>query len=163
MRFGVIGGAIVSILLAVGAFGQEEATPTPPEADLPYLILPGGRLLPTEAAVAENISDKKFTKYAVAGATSGTRTPLTLPEFAFLSDKIDPASIELYGFESVNGRREIVLAKKDKPLAKPYYITPFPEKGVEGLYRIRVSTGLPVGEHCLTPRTSDQVFCFTVF
>ncbi len=163
MRFLATGSVIVSLLLAVGAFGQEEATPTPPEADLPYLILPGGRLLPTEAAVAENISDKKFTKYAVAGATSGTRTPLTLPEFAFLSDKIDPASIELYGFESVNGRREIVLAKKDKPLAKPYYITPFADKDNEKLYRIRVSTGLPVGEHCLTPRTSDQVFCFTVF
>jgi hypothetical protein len=155
----------VLLLLAVvaGAFAQQEATPTPPEADLPYLIFPGGRLVPTEAAMAENVSDKKFTKYAVAGATSGSRTPLALPEFAFLADKIDPASLQLYGFESVNGRREITLAKKDKPLAKPFYITPYPEKDVEGLYRIRVSSGLPAGEHCLTPRTSDQVFCFTVY
>ena len=155
----------VFILLAVsaGAFAQQDGTPKPPEADLPYLIFPGGRLVPTEAGTAENISDKKFTKYAVPGPTSGSRTPLTLPEFAFLSDKIDPASLQLYGFESVNGRREITLAKKDKPLAKPYFITPFPEKDSEGLYRIRVSSGLPAGEHCLTPRTSDQVFCFTVY
>jgi len=155
---------IVVLLLVIGAaaFAQDE-TPKPPEADLPYLIFPGGRLVATESAVAENISDKKFTKYAVAGATSGSRTPLALPEFAFLSDEIDPASLQLYGFESVNGRREITLAKKDKPLAKPYFITPYADEDTEGLFKIRVSSGLPVGEHCLTPRTSDQVFCFTVY
>lgn len=151
------------LVLAAGAAAQDAPTPKPPSADLPYLIFPGGRLVPTEAADAENISDKKFTRYAVAGATSGSRTPLALPEFAFLSEEIDPASLELYGFESVDGRREITLAKKDKPLVRPYHITPFAEEDVEGLFRIRVSSGLPAGEHCLTPRTSDKVFCFTVF
>ena len=155
---------IVLLALTVSAFAQEEPTPKPPEADLPYLIFPGGRLVPTEAGMAENISDKKFTKYAVAGATSGSRTPLALPEFAFLADQIDPSALQLYGFEQANGRREITLAnKKGKPMARPYAITPFPEKETPGLYRIRVSSGLPAGEHCLTPRTSDHVFCFTVF
>lgn len=154
---------LILLAMAAGTLAQDNQTPTPPKADLPYLMFPGGRLVPTEALEAEDISDKKFTKYAVAGATSGSRTPLALPEFAFLSDEIDPASLELYGFESVNGRREITLAKKGKPLVRPYFITPFLEEDVEGLYRIRVSSGLPAGEHCLTPRTSDKVFCFTVF
>ena len=154
---------IFLFLAALCAHGQEQAMPTPPQADLPYLIFPGGRLVPTEASVAVNISDKKLTKYAIEGATSGVQTPLALPEFAFLAGEIEPSSIELYGFEVVGGRREITLAKKDKPLVRPYHITPLPEKGAERLYRIRVASGLPKGEHCLTPRTSDKVFCFTVF
>ncbi|MBI1354946.1 MAG: hypothetical protein GC160_11415 [Acidobacteria bacterium] len=154
---------IVLLFAALAAPAQEQAVPTPPQADKPYLIFPGGRLVPTEEAVAVNISDKKFTKYAIEGASSGVQTPLALPEFAFLSDQIDPSTLELYGFEVVNGRREITLAKKDKPVAQSYHITPLPEKGAEGLFRIRVASSLPKGEHCLTPRTSDEVFCFTVF
>ena len=143
------------------SFALAQDIPRPPKADLPYLIH-AGNLVATEPGEAKEESDEKETRYAVAGATSPARTPLALPEFAILPESVDPGLLELYRFEQLNGRREILLRKKKKVMAEPYHITALPtsEKGV---YRLRVAQTLTPGEYCLTPQGTNSVFCFTVF
>ncbi|MCB1021780.1 MAG: hypothetical protein KDC27_17745, partial [Acidobacteria bacterium] len=148
-----------ALLLASLAFAQD--IPRPPKADTPYLIH-AGNLVETEASDASDVSTEKAMRYAVEGATSTARTPLALPEFALAPESLDPGVLELYRFEPVNGRREILLKKKKKVVAEPYHLTALPSQQ-KGVYRLRVAQTLSPGEYCLTPQGANQVFCFTVF
>jgi hypothetical protein len=152
---------VVLSLLLLAPLVSAQGIPRPPKPDIPYLIH-AGSLVETESSHANDESTEKEMRYAVSGATSPARTPLALPEFALMPESIDPSALELYRFELLNGRREILLQKKKKAVAEPYHITALPtdEKGV---YRLRVAQTLTPGEYCLTPRGANKVFCFTVF
>jgi hypothetical protein len=145
----------------VCGYALAQDIPKPPKPDVPYLIH-AGNLVETETSEATDESTEKETRYAVAGATSTARTPLALPEFAMTPESVDPGLLELYRFEPLNGRREILIKKKKKTVAEPYHVTALPAEE-KGVYRLRVAQTLTPGEYCLTPQGADQVFCFTVF
>ena len=148
---------IILLVWAFSAAAQE--LPAPPKKDVPYIIH-ATSLVEVEQNDAVPEEDKKQLIYYVPGASSGVTTPLGFPEFLFTPEQIDPRSLELYRFEPVNGRREILIRKKKKTVARPYFIDVFPH--ADGVMRIRVDGSLSPGEYCLTPNGSDKVFCFTV-
>jgi hypothetical protein len=134
--------------------------PTPEKADVPYLIH-ATNLVELEQSTANEESQKNDQLYWVAGANSPVQTPLAGPQFLFKSDEINPNDFQLYGFESKNGRREVLIRKKKKIVATPHFVSVF--NAGPGLHRVRVDDTLPNGEYCLTPNGSNAVFCFAVF
>ncbi len=138
-----------------------QSFPEPPKPDVPFLIH-AGNLVETETNEATDESDEKETRYAVPGPTSPARTPLALPELAMKPETVDPGLLELYRFEPVDGRREILLKRKKKILARPFHVTALPSDR-KGVYRLRVAQTLEPGEYCLTPQGANAVYCFTVF
>ena len=100
--------------------------------------------------------DKKQLIYYVPGATSGVK-PRRSGSRSFCSptDQIDPHSLELYRFEPTNGRREILIRKKKKNVARPILhrrVSAWRRASV----RIRVDGSLSPGEYCLTPNGVGQ-------
>ena len=151
--------ALVSLLVslvAVAAAGQDK----PPKPDIPFL-LHANNLIETESKIAVEHEKKKELIYTVESPSSGVNTPMARPELVILSDKINPHRLKLYGFESKNGQREILLRKKKKIVARPYFLSI--DRLRSNVFRIRVDNVLPNGEYCLTPDSSNKVFCFTVY
>jgi hypothetical protein len=151
-------GFVISLLLTGMSWAQQPAQP--PKPDVPFLIH-ASQLVETEVSQASEDSQKNEMRYFVAGASSPVQTPLAGPEFLFLSEKVDPNTLKLFQFESRNGRREILLRRKDKMMAQPQRMTVLPLEN--GLAKIRVYDSLDNGEYCLTPDGSNTVFCFSVF
>ena len=149
---------LVGLLTAVAA-GQGKP-PTPPKPDVPFLIH-AASLLETESNTAVELEKKKELFYTIQGSSSGVETPMARPEFVVRADRLDPGRLRLYHFESKNGRREILLRKKKKLVARTYFLS-LDALG-EGVFRIRVDDVLDNGEYCLTADGSNDVFCFTVF
>jgi hypothetical protein len=174
MQYKVLGGSLmrrlreelwggVLFLLAVFAAAAlaEESAITPPKADVPYLLHAGNLVEAVHTAATEE-RKKDTVTYVVPGATSTTRTPLAGPEFVFLSEKLDPNTLRLYGFTVRNGRREISFnEKKRKQNPEPHVLSVIPVS--KGLFKVRVDGSLERGEYCLTPDGSNDVYCFTVF
>ena len=146
-------------LLASPARGQQRP-PAPPKPDLPYIIH-ATNLVETESSRAIDQTKKNEQWYFVEGASSGVETPMARPEFLLKSENLDPDSLELYRFEPKNGKREILIRKKKKVIARSYFLSL--ETVEPGVFRIRVDGVLENGEYCLTPNGSDSVFCFTVY
>lgn len=152
-----------ALLLTAPAAGQDKnrlGLPNPEKPDRPYLIH-GGSLIEVEPLEANEEEKKNELRFWVRGATSNARTPLAGPEFLFEWVEIDPSALQLYGFETVRGRREILYSKKKKIVARPYFLDIEPIDGK--VVRIRVNGSLPPGEYGLTPQGRNDVFCFTVF
>ena len=147
-------------LVLIVAAALHAAPPKPGKSDTPFIVH-GDSLVETERAEAVDESTEKEGKYAVAGATSPARTPLAIPEFLYLAEKLPPSTLQLYKFESVDGRREILIRKKKKTVAYPLRMGLFPVDG--NVVRLRVNESLSEGEYCLTPDGSNTVFCFTVY
>lgn len=150
-------------LASLGALGAEKYSgPVPPKPDMPYL-LHADNLIETESAEARQQKRKNDEVYIVTGATSPARTPLAEPIFLLRSEKIMPQDLELYRLEVRGGNRESVFPqnKRNSPRSFRLGVTRLDEK----LYRIEVSEnlGLENGEYLLTPRGSNQAFCFTVY
>lgn len=158
MRVAHLAFFLVLLAAVVGA----QNLPDPPKKDTPYLIH-ATNLLETETSQATELSDKKAQIFWVPGAASSARTPLGFPEFLFAQDQVDARSLRLYAFEKVNGRREILIRKKNKIVVQPYYVDAI-QQG-EGLFKLRVDSSLKPGEYCLTPdgdQGSNTVYCFAV-
>jgi len=154
-------GVVMSIQMAATSAAQSESSmPAPEKADLPYLIH-ATNLVELEQSTANEETQKNDQLYWVAGANSPVQTPLAGPQFLFKSGEINPRDFQLYGFESKNGRREVIIRKKKKLVATPHFVSVF-EAG-PGIYRVRVDDTLANGEYCLTPNGSNAVFCFAVF
>lgn len=152
--------ALFFVLLAGVAVAQK--LPDPPKKDTPYLIH-ATNLLETETNQATEVSDKKAQIFWVPGAASSARTPLGFPEFLFAQEQVDARSLKLYAFEQVNGRREVLIRKKNKIVVQSYYIDVIPQG--EGLFKLRVDSSLKPGEYCITPdgeNGSNTVYCFAV-
>jgi len=154
--------ALAFALICCGwLLGQQKYTgPMPEKADLPYLVH-ADNLVATEAGEAKE-EDRKGDHIAIIpGATSPAATPLTSPIFIIRADKISPDQLEIYKLETKNGQREVILAHKNKPVAKP--IISNVTKVGDDLYKLEVEQDLPVGEYSISPRGSNQVFCFRVY
>ena len=147
------------LLLTYAASGQQKL-PTPPKPDVPYIVH-ANNLVETESSKANAETKKNEQWYFVEGASSGVETPMARPEFLVKAENLDPDSLELYRFEPKNGKREILIRKKKKVLARPHFLSL--ETLKPGVVRIRVDDVLENGEYCLTPNGSDSVFCFTVY
>ncbi len=151
-------------LAAVTLLAQDYTGPTPPKADIPYL-LHASTLLQTEATVAKQETKKGATLYWVEGASSGVKTPLAEPIFIIRTEKINAEKLELYKFEVKKGRRELEI--KDNPGRNDRPIHVAVTKLGRDLYKIEASEQLANGEYGLSPggqgTGTNDVFSFTVF
>jgi len=142
----------------VAAFAQKYAGPRPQKPDLPY-IKHADHLVVTEAVTAKEDKKKNQTVYVVDGAESSAKTPLAMPVFLLLADKLNPDRLGLYKLESKDGHRELVLSADRRAEAIRIEV-----KHLDGnLYWIEVGDGLDPGEYALSPEGSNQAFCFQVF
>jgi hypothetical protein len=142
----------------VAAFAQKYTGPRPDKPDLIY-IKHGDRLVATEAVTAKQEKKKDQTFYTVEGANSSTKTPLALPVFLLLADKLNPNRLGLYRMDSSEGHRAVVLGVGQSSEAIRLEI-----KRLDGnLYWIEVGDGLEPGEYAISPEGSNQAFCFQVF
>jgi hypothetical protein len=145
---------------AVGLFGQKYNGPQPEKADLPYLVH-ADHLVPTEAGEAKEENRKGEQLAIIEGATSPAATPLASPIFLIRADKLNADLLEIYKLETKNGHREVLLSRKKKQVAKP--ITATVTRVGDDLYKLEVDQELPNGEYSISPRGSEQVFCFRVY
>ena len=134
--------------------------PNPAKQDVPYLIH-GSEIRELEQAEAMEEEIKNQLRYWIPGTASMVKTPLAAPEFLFDSNEIDPRDLQLYGFDIVKGRREILYRKKKKVVAEPYFLQ---LEGIQDrVVRIRINASLAPGEYGLTPEGRNTVFTFAVF
>jgi hypothetical protein len=149
---------LLAYAVTAAAFGQKYDGPRPTQSDLPY-IKHADHLVPTEAVASKEAKKGSTTIYTMAGANSNAKTPLPMPVFLLLADKINPDRLGLYRLESKNGQREIVFDTRKAPEPIPIVV-----KHLDGkLYWIEVRDGLDPGEYALSPEGSNQSFCFQVF
>jgi hypothetical protein len=154
---------VLALLVCVAAFAADKYSgPRPPQPDVPYLMH-ADALIPAEASEAKEDSRKDESAYTVPGAASPVRTPMAEPVFLFLSDKIQPDSLQLYRLEVKNGNRQVVLSQKRRGGSRPMrlMVTRLDDR----LYRLEVDEGLGLenGEYSLSPTGSNSVFCFQVY
>jgi hypothetical protein len=154
------GRFILFLICATASLGQKYNGPQPEKPDLPYLVH-ADNLVPTEPGEAKEENRKDEVLAVVAGATSPVATPLASPIFLILAEKLAPDQLEIYKLESKNGRREVVLARKKKQVARPVRCTV--SHVADNLFKLEVEEELPNGEYSISPRGSDQVFCFRVY
>ncbi|HYM05126.1 MAG TPA: hypothetical protein VEU11_01065 [Terriglobales bacterium] len=152
--------SLFALLGAAVLYGQKYNGPQPEKADLPYLVH-ADNLVATESGTAKQETRKDDLIAVVEGTTSPAATPLASPIFLIRADKLAPNDLEIYRLESKNGRREVILTHKKKPVARPVQCTV--SHVADDLYRLEVNDELPNGEYSITPRGSDQVFCFRVY
>ncbi len=166
MRVRVI--VIAAVLVALGGEqagmpvlrGQgKSGLPDPPKKDVPYIIH-ADLLIETDAGEATEETRKDEQLYAVRGAAAAARTPLAGPELLFHSEKFPAEKLLLYRLEPRAGRREVIIARKKKPVARPMRVSLFRIR--EKIVKIRVDDSLAPGEYCLSPDGSNAVFCFGV-
>ena len=142
----------------LAAYGQKYDGPRPAKPDLPYLKH-ADHLVATEAVTAREDKKNDATVYTMEGANSTAKTPMPMPVFLLLADKINPDRLGLYRLESKDGHREIVFNARKPPDAIRIEV-----KHLDGkLYWIEVGDGLDPGEYALSPEGSSQAFCFQVF
>lgn len=155
-----LAAALVAVPLAAQSGAKRKSgPPDPPKKDVAY-ILHADQLVETETGEAQQETRKDEQLYFVAGAASGVKTPLAGPEFLIHAENIPVDKLQLYRMESKNGRREVVVMRKKKPVAKPHRLSVFRVR--ENLYRIRVYDSLEPGQYSLSPDGSNTVFCFAV-
>jgi hypothetical protein len=78
------------------------------------------------------------------------------------ADKIDPDRIALYKFDARGGRREVLIPRVVKRNSlRPIRISVV--KLSDRLFKLEAQEFCDIGEYCLSPEGSNQVFCFSVF
>lgn len=153
--------SLLAVLVTAVCFGQKYSGPQPEKPDLPYL-LHATTLLPTEALEAKQEEKKDVMTFAISGATSSSRTPLSEPIFLLRTEKLVPERLTLYRMEVKSGRREVSFNSK-KAKDNPHPVPLSVKRLDQGLYRIEANDSMPPGEYCLSPEGSNQVFCFQVY
>jgi hypothetical protein len=139
--------------LCFAALAQKYDGPRPPKKDIPYLKH-AMELIPTEAVEARQEGKKDDITFVIDGARSPVATPLAAPIFLMQAEKIVPESIELYKLDSKNGRRELQRKRAHAILLEVTRLTS------DGIWKIEVNESLEPGEYSLSPRDSNQAFCF---
>ena len=147
-------------LSATALLAQDYTGPTPPKADVPYL-LHASNLIETQASEAKQESKKGAVLYWVEGAASTARTPLAEPIFIIRVEKLNPDKIELYRFDVTKNRRELEIKDRPGKNDRPLHVTV--TKLGRDLYKIEASEVLPNGEYSLSPSGSNKVFSFQVY
>jgi hypothetical protein len=141
------------LALAFAALAQKYDGPRPPKKDVPYLKQ-AASLIPTEVVEARQEGKKDDVIYVIDGAASPVSTPLAEPIFLMQAEKIVPESIELYKLDSRNGRRELQKKRAHAILLEVARLAP------DGLWKLEVDESLEPGEYSLSPKDSNQAFCF---
>jgi hypothetical protein len=150
-----------AFLVPLTAQQTDYTGPTPPKADVPYL-LHASTLIETEALEAHDEEKKNSRVYWVSGASSAVRTPLPEPIFIIKIAKLNPDKLELYRFEAKKDRRELTL--KDRPGRNdPKALHVNVTKVGKDLYRVEAAETLENGEYSLSPSGSNVVFAFQVY
>jgi hypothetical protein len=154
--------ALAVPLIAALAFAADYRGPRPQKTDTLYLQH-ADNLVELEAVTAKREGKKDDSVYTVPGASSPAKTPLAEPIFLLKSDRITPESVELYRFDVKNGHREVTLSNQRRRNrgGHPYYLSV--TRLEQNLYKIEASEPLENGEYGLSPTSSDQVFCFSVY
>ena len=156
----VLAALVAASLLAAQSDGRRKSgLPDPPKKDVPYIIH-ADLLVETETGEAREETRKDEQIYTIAGARSAVKTPLAGPEFLFHAEAIPPDKLQLFKLESKNGRREVVVLRKKKPVARPLRLSVY--RIQERLFKIRVDESLAPGQYSLSPEGSNTVFCFAV-
>ena len=150
---------MLGLVVALSAVAQKYSGPLPAKPDLPY-IKQAATLIPMETAEAREEKGASGTRYAIAGASSPVRTPISLPVFLVKAEKLAPGRLQLYRMESKDGHREYVLGGANPPDVIHMEVTTLT---ADGLCRMAVSDPLDAGEYVLSGEGSTQVFCFQVF
>jgi hypothetical protein len=150
---------LAALPAAAQPINRKTGLPDPPKPDVPYIIH-ASFLVETEQNEATEETRRDEQLYYVSGVTSGVKTPLAGPEFLFQSKNLPPDRLQLFKLEVRGGRREVVVARRKKPLAQPLRVSVF--RVDQELFKIRVDESLTPGEYCLTPDGSNAVFGFTV-
>jgi hypothetical protein len=157
--------AIACLLLAVAVAGGQTKYkgPRPQESDVPYL-LHAANLIPLEKSEAKEEKRKDDAiAYVVTGAASPVKTPLASPIFLLQSEKILPEQLELYRVDANKASQREVVFSKRKQQDNPRSFRLSLARMDGNLYRLEVVESLPNGEYCVTPKESNQVFCFQVY
>jgi len=144
---------------AQSAAKTKSGPPDPPKKDVLYL-LHADTLVETETNEAKEETRKDDQVFSVPGAAAPVRTPLAGPEFLMESDTIPPNKVQLFKMEPKNGRREVTVSRKKRPLAKPVVLSVF--RVHDKVFKIRVDESLESGQYCLSPEGANTVFCFGV-
>jgi hypothetical protein len=149
---------LLSSAAVLAAFGQKYDGPRPSKPDLPY-IKHADHLVATEAVTPKAEKKNTETVYTMVGGSSSAKTPLALPVFLVLTDKLVPERLGLYRLQVKDGHRELALTGNKEPEAIRIEV-----KRLDGkLYWIEVGDSLDPGEYALSPEGSTQAFCFQVF
>jgi hypothetical protein len=151
---------LVFALAAATLLAQNYTGPTPPKADVPYL-LHASTLIETEVTQAKQETKKGATLYSVEGTTSSAKTPLAEPIFIIRTEKLNAERIEMYKFDVKKTRRELEIKDNPGKNDRPLHVAV--TKLGRDLYKIEASEQLPNGEYSLSPSGSNQVFAFTVY
>lgn len=161
MRFPwLLAGLLAALpLTAQSTAKSKSGLPDPPKKDVPYL-LHASILVETESKEAKEETRKEEQVATVPGGASPVKTPLAGPEFLLESETIVPNKLQLFKMESKGGRREVILSRKKKPVAKPAILSVF--RVHDKIFKVRVDESLESGEYCLSPDGSSAVFCFAV-
>jgi hypothetical protein len=153
--------ALLATLTVAAQTGADYTGPTPPKADVPYL-LHASTLVETDRVEAKQESKKNSTLYWIDGASATARTPLAEPIFIIRTAKMIPDRLELYRFDVKKGRRELELKDRDsRNDSKTLHLNV--TKLGKDLYRVEAAEELPNGEYSLSPSGSNTVFAFQVF
>jgi hypothetical protein len=161
LRTAILVAAGLLALSGAGLAQKKYSGPRPPKPDIPFL-LHADNLIPTEVGEAREEKRKSETIASIPGASSPVRTPLAEPIFLLESAKIGPGQLELWKLESKSGARQLVVPDKPKK-SGPRPLRLVVTRLDDTLYRVEVNEVLENGEYSLSPRGSNQVFCFQVY
>ena len=154
--------ALAFPLIAALAFAADYRGPRPQKTDTLYLQH-ADNLVELETVTAKREAKKDDSLYSVPGASSPARTPLAEPIFLLKADRITPESVELYKFDVKNGHRELILSNQRRRGKGNHAFYLSVTRLEQGLYKIEASEPLENGEYGLSPTSSDQVFCFSIY
>ena len=141
------------LALAFAALAQKYDGPRPPKKDVPYLKH-ATNLIETEVVQARQEGKADDARFVIDGASSPAVTPLAEPIFLMQVEKTVPEQMELYKLESKDGRREMERTRAQAVLLLVTRLTP------DGVWKLEVDESLEPGEYALSPRNSNQAFCF---
>lgn len=145
----------------LAAQSPEYNGPTPPKADVPYL-LHASNLVETEATMANEEQKKNESTFWLEGASSSVRTPLAEPIFILKAAKLRPEKIQLYKMDVKRGRREVTI--KNNPGRNDARALHLNITRLGGdLWKVEASEILANGEYTLSPDGTNDAFAFQVY
>jgi hypothetical protein len=161
LRTAILVAAGLVVVSGAGLAQKKYSGPRPPKPDVPFL-LHADNLIATETSEAREEKRKNETIASIPGADSPVKTPLAEPIFLLETAKIEPGQLELWKLESKGGARQLVVPDRPKK-SGPHPLRLVVTRLDDSLYRVEVNEVLENGEYSLSPRGSNQVFCFQVY
>ena len=160
----LVSAALVILLPAPLPGDNSLSVPEPPKADVLFLVLADNLVELDTLEAQQDVTDKgkknQEMLYSIAGEHAKATTPLASPVFAVKRKELDLDKLQLFPFEILNGRRQIIFSRKKQP--HQYWMTAKKSGDSEDICRLEVNESLPVGEYGISPSGTNQVFAFAV-